>query len=1095
VKETNDEEVSIDLSKIKGWFRRKNKLDEVDEIEKQAEKSEMQVNKKIASTENNGRKVLLHDKKAIANVELGIQKEKKDALKIDKETAQFENKIKAAKNEIQKIDNDINKDDVSIDFSRFKKFFKSSKPKIDVKKERHTEPKESEEDVSFDIKKLQGFFKGLTKKYSHEEEKSDEISVDIQKLSKYAKKYAVVFLLLIPMLIGTYLRLMPAYLPITDDWARNSVYNYFRSQIVTQVNQQYPNLPDQNKNNIIETEFQKMLKEQSSQIEEQITGTSEFFKSKLQDENGKTYLLELDPYFWMMHAQNILKNGHPGDQLRNRFTKEPCSERKGDCVPWDNLMYAPNGRESTQDQFHPYFEVFIFKLARFFNPNVPLKQVIFYIPVIIVALATIPAFFITRRIAGSFGGVIAAIIVAMNPSLLTRTVAGFSDTDGYNVLFPLLITWFFLIAFEAKNTRNRIFYGALAGIFVGVYSFAWTGWWYIFDFLLGAAGIYLIYYFVVHIKDIKRDFLQMVKVPAIKGTFIVVVTFFCIASISVILFQGFPTYMQFITGPFEFATLKTIGVYSIWPNVFTTVAEQNPGSFDQVIVTMGGKLLFIIGLIGVILTLTKKDQHGKVDIKYAVILIIWMAATIYASIKGLRYMLMVLPAFSIAVGIAFGFIFKYLSEWISKELKVNAIITKIVIICLMCMILINPFRVAADTAKNEFPSMNDEWYASLMKINQNASRDAIINSWWDMGHWFKAIGNRSVTFDGTSQNTPMAHWIGNALLTSDEDTAVGILRMLDCGSNDAFNELDSALNDTEESVHLLYRIIVLDKADAKNTLKSFISLQGKKLTADKIEMILKKTHCNPPEDYFIASDDMIGKSGVWAHFGSWNFDKALIYNKLINKPYSNNKELSLSFLEKRFNYTTEEAENAYYEVESITNNDEANAWIAPWPSYASGLVSCGKPINNETLRCNMQQLIIDINLTNMNANIPTQQGIMHPNSLVYPTKESLKTKEFSNNIGLSMVLIPQEDGSYNTILMSPELPQSMFTMLYFLEGHGLKHFKLFSYERSVTGNEIYVWNVDWEGKDKNVMNIFKPKEISLNQTNENASKVKIQIEE
>jgi len=47
--------------------------------------------------------------------------------------------------------------------------------------------------------------------------------------------------------------------------------------------------------------------------------------------------------------------------------------------------------------------------------------------------------------------------------------------------------------------------------------------------------------------------------------------------------------------------------------------------------------------------------------------------------------------------------------------------------------------------------MNDGWYESLTKIKQNASEDAIINSWWDFGHWFKAVGDRAVTFDGTPQ--------------------------------------------------------------------------------------------------------------------------------------------------------------------------------------------------------------------------------------------------------------------------------------------------------------------------------------------------------
>ena len=82
--------------------------------------------------------------------------------------------------------------------------------------------------------------------------------------------------------------------------------------------------------------------------------------------------------------------------------------------------------------------------------------------------------------------------------------------------------------------------------------------------------------------------------------------------------------------------------------------------------------------------------------------------------------------------------------------------------------------------------MTDGWYNSLTKIKEESQEDAIINSWWDFGHQFITVSKRGATFDGGSQNRPMAHWIGNALLTSDEKTTVGILRMLDCDSNGAF---------------------------------------------------------------------------------------------------------------------------------------------------------------------------------------------------------------------------------------------------------------------------------------------------------------------
>ncbi|GAJ05649.1 unnamed protein product, partial [marine sediment metagenome] len=147
------------------------------------------------------------------------------------------------------------------------------------------------------------------------------------------------------------------------------------------------------------------------------------------------------------------------------------------------------------------------------------------------------------------------------------------------------------------------------------------------------------------------------------------------------------------------------------------------------------------------------------------------------------------------------------------------------------------------------------------------------------GHWFKAIGNRAVTFDGTSQNSPNAHWIGSVLLTDDESYAIGTLRMVDCGQNKAFEELDKVIKDEAKSIGIIEEIVRLDKKEAKAILLK------KGLSEKESNNVSTYTHCEPPEDYFITSYDMIGKSGVWSHFGSWDFDRALIYNTLKKKEY------------------------------------------------------------------------------------------------------------------------------------------------------------------------------------------------------------------
>ena len=402
------------------------------------------------------------------------------------------------------FEEDSQDEDISIDFSKIKNVFKrkkkeaksEEKPKEkseEAKPKKESEQKEDDDEISIDFKKIKNFFKGSKEKKPESDE--EEIAVDIKKVTGFFssnKKVIVpVILIIICIFFSIYLRIQPAYMPITDSWAQNAVYNQVQSNIKTQISQQYPNLPEANKDSLVNQEFQKVLKEQKTPIQQQIGATSAYFKTHFEDDKGQAYLTGIDPDYWMRHTQNILKNGHPGDELR-------------DGKPYDAYMYAPLGRPVPPDMLHAYFQAYLYRFLHFFNRNLELMAVIFYVPILLCALNIIPAFFIGRRLGGNFAGFIAAFIVGIHPAVLARTIGGFSDTDPYTLLLPLLITWTFLEAFEAKSRIKMSIYSAIAGFFVGLFSFAWGGWFYIFDFILAASVFYLVYYVILHRNELKK---------------------------------------------------------------------------------------------------------------------------------------------------------------------------------------------------------------------------------------------------------------------------------------------------------------------------------------------------------------------------------------------------------------------------------------------------------------------------------------------------------------------------------------------------------------------------------------------------------------
>jgi asparagine N-glycosylation enzyme membrane subunit Stt3 len=498
---------------------------------------------------------------------------------------------------------------------------------------------------------------------------------------------------------------------------------------------------------------------------------------------------------------------------------------------------------------------------------------------------------------------------------------------------------------------------------------------------------------------------------------------------------------------------------------------------------MNSYLYFAILLIplGIGLVMLLIEKESIVDIKIALLLTIWFVGMIFASIKGVRFIILMTPTLGIAVGVAIGFIYQYLCRLFSEDLNVNEKVSKLIVFILLCLILIVPIQAGIASGKSYVPSMTKGWWDSLTKIREESQPNAIINSWWDFGHWFKYVADRPVTLDGSIQNSPNAHWLGLLLQTNDENKTIAVLRMLDCGSNNAFEEINKKYNDTEISENIVSELIMLNKADARTYLEKF------GYTSSEIDTILSYSHCDPPEDYLITSEDMVGKSGVWAHFGLWNFDKAFIINNVRGK----SSAVGIQLMKDRWNYSDENASQIYYEVQALQTDKEMNDWISPWPGYATGnsvLPCVAVPQTKDLVQCTLnmgigsnaqQNIILErtiVNLSNPNnseilvgvydktTNARVGQNIATWSDLIIADKDLKAYPSDNATIDLAILLNINRDNNsttYSAVVANPSLIDSTFTKLFYLDGKGMTHFEKFSDVTDITGSRIIVWKVKW----------------------------------
>jgi dolichyl-phosphooligosaccharide-protein glycotransferase len=968
----------------------------------------------------------------------------------------------------------------------------------------------------------------MKKPQKDEEEASIDFSGIKKAITAFSKSKILITLILVLLIIAftVFIRIQSAQLQVTDDWASNSVNSFYKNQITSQVNAQYPNLPVSNRDALINSQFDQFSKTNKDSLDAAIKQTSESFRSRLiysKNNDKQTFLGDLDSYYWLRQSKNILNTGTPCDAIVN-----------GTCM--DTYILAPEGAK-TSIFLHPYAIVVVYKIVSAVYPkgdmDLLLMRSSFLVPIIIACITSILVFFIARRIGGNLAGVIAALLLATSALLISRTAG--SDTDIWNVFFPVLLVFLFFEAFNAKKEYMKYALLGLTGLAMGFFSFAWVGWWYMFDFLIASLLVYLGY--IIFKASIEhKKFSKILHDKKVMQTLLFTVAFFILSGIFVIFVSGFDIFMLFVNGPFGFANIKDATTPTLWPNIFTTVAELNEANISVIVSQAGGWLLFMLALLGTVFWLVKNMKFTFKDgalfffsailfyylstngvglppliyfillvipiiimlfmymknvdqdesaVKFSILLAIWFIGTMYASLKGVRFILLLIPIIAISAGIILAILYQKLKELIGDSLKLKGIVINIILIFLIFLVILQPVRSGYYAAKGFVPSISDGWVNSLQKIQQDSNKDAIINSWWDFGHWFKYWADRRVTLDGVTQNNPQAQWLGRMIQTSNEDESVGIMRMLDCGSNTAFDTINQKYQDTELSINLLKKIIVLDnKTDAERILLN--NGFGKA----EAEAILKLTHCTPPENYFITSSDMIGKAGVWAHFGLWNFQRSYLVENVKNKDQNSAIELMKS----RYNFTDDQARKMYFDLQSLTTQPEINAWISAWPGYVASASNC--VANNATdankqvicrlnvqLGNNGQNVVVleSINATFKNGKLdnnsiklgiagydPTSGARLGGNyvvpSLVYYNadgKGSLNTLTTDSKDFSSAVLIAKVHEDYVSVIADPTLVTSIFTQLYYLDGQYTTHFEKFHEESTVFGERIVVWKVKW----------------------------------
>jgi len=847
------------------------------------------------------------------------------------------------------------------------------------------------------------------------------------------KKILSFILVFISAAAGIYFRFYPKLMPVFDILATHDVYGEERAALSNSVRDKYPGMPAQAQAKVVGQLFKDTLRSEGDQIRLEISRKADEYKQHFKDPEGRVYVNGIDSYYFLRLLDNLLKTGDVGVKIVNG-------------IGHDDLVLSPVD-PVTKKNVHLWLGLIFYKIAHFFNKDIPLQEAVFYLPLSLSVVLAVFSFYVARQLgANDLGAFFASITVNLSPFFLGRSVGEWFRTDIYNVLLPLLVFGTFLFALRAAGILRRLFFCGLSGLFLAFYASTWKGWWNIFDIML-LSGLLFLWNKKLS-ADETEESNQHLKVQATCFGF-----FFIFSTLFTVLLNGFSVWKDFIAEPLRLSTILKITPHTVWPNVYLTVAELNPTTPSGIVNLLGGNLFFFSAMFCLIYILLVERGIRDDRLGFGIlVLVFWILSTFYAGLEAMRFVLLLVVPVGLSFGLAVTKTYQLIEEKAPVYLRQKAVVLlRLGATGLFSAFLVFDMHSIHLQLLNTYPSMNNYWYDTLTAIKNKTSPDAIIDSWWDFGHWFKSVGQRRVLFDGMTQDTPYAYWVANALLTDDEEEAVGILRMINTNDNKAADLLEQEAGfSASKAVAVIKKAVRLDRESCRKYLSG--EVPGEKV--DRLMGFLFPEKL--PEVYFIVSSDMLVKIGPISYIGNWDFEKVDAYFK----GKSLTKDDFYAYLMKNYNLTQGQAEERFLEV-SFLSSREAKVLFSKYLGFFSGL-SPAKEDGKLLFFDNGLVVDLDNHHAYVASPYPERRGRLK--SLVYPEDGQLKEEVFKDPDLFYSALMFKDQEQYKSVFLDTALARSMLVRLYLLQGKGLKHFKLWHKEVDDKDNAIYTYEIVWSSQ-------------------------------
>ncbi|MEB3846063.1 MAG: hypothetical protein GSR83_03340 [Desulfurococcales archaeon] len=505
-------------------------------------------------------------------------------------------------------------------------------------------------------------------------------------------------------------------------------------------------------------------------------------------------------------------------------------------------FWWPYGRNFLKTDYIgvPWFAAATYPVAAAFG--ISLKGWIALMPVFAGTLAVIIGFYLVYKLTGSMlGGLVSAMLFAMLPGAITRTIVGFVEKTGIAIPNLLLFLLFTHMMFESKDRRKSIIYGVAAGFFGGTIGWIWGG----IHFVTALFALIILIAPIVkrtvepwRIQAVLANYITYAVLASIYpkvGLFYFVKGVGAVVTLSVILYYlaywlyrkdyGVEHYLVVLSAVFLIGgvavfsgylpvggrILAALGVNKLSP--LLTSVQENQGASLKYIVNQYG-IALVIAVIGIFyelyMILTRKKENPVTAAIYLAVILL-----LYGNMNLSYLTQMSATISSIAAGIFIGDVVKYafLSEGgslgklslkkSSKSLDPLPVIIAGTLVLIVVSGALLQFSSALTMAKFHAPQietsglspfrinntivvpLNNAWKEALQYINQSTPKNALIVAWWDYGYWITVNTGRRTVADGATLNSTQIRLLAR-IMTGTDGEASALLRQLGAKPNETY---------------------------------------------------------------------------------------------------------------------------------------------------------------------------------------------------------------------------------------------------------------------------------------------------------------------